>query len=72
MRRVWAWLLTKLQDRCQHDPSHVTADIHEGEHGHQQVQWCRICGAYQFVQVIGPTAARALGWRRPRPLWSIE
>jgi hypothetical protein len=33
--------------RCPHPPHNVTADILEGDCLPDQVQWCRICGAYR-------------------------
>lgn len=68
MRRTWAWLLSKLQDRCRHEPRYVTADILDGDGLPQMVRWCRLCGAYQQATVSGGAAFCGL-WHRPRPLW---
>lgn len=50
------WWLRK----CQHDGTHVLADLMEGD-GPTQVKYCRRCGAVrrEFEQE----------WRRPSPLW---
>lgn len=60
------WFIRK----CPHDDRDVLADIHSGDLKDQRVQYCRRCGSYRFVRVIGPAAARVGEWERPRPLWS--
>lgn len=75
MSGLWAWLLTRLQDRCEHDPSHVSADILEGDVAalNVMVQWCRRCGAYRRIagNAGRPAEHVSYGWNRPRPLWTV-
>lgn len=56
MNRFTRWLLALLQGRCTHPPESVVADLLEGDGGMDavQVQWCRICGAHQFVYTARP------------------
>lgn len=56
------WRVVKLaQQRCEHPPEHVSADITEGcavwSSGESyDVKWCRICGAVIDPErkVLGP------------------
>lgn len=53
---------------CEHPPSHVTADVLEGDGGEMGVRWCRQCGAYQRTFSGG----RCSDWRESSLLREIS
>ncbi len=58
------------QRRCEHDPRSVSADIHEGAHEGENLQWCRVCGAARIVIERAETRDSPAGldfceWRVP-------
>lgn len=61
---MFNWLFEWFQRRCPHDPSHVRADILEGD-GRCEVKWCLRCGAYRFRYPNSQT-----DWRGPRATWA--
>lgn len=64
------WIFEWLQRRCTHASASVRADILEGEDQTRMLQWCLRCGAYRFVHVVGPAAARVGDWHAPRATWA--
>ena len=67
--KVWAWLLTLLQKRCNHPKGSVTADLMDGSDQPHQILWCRICGAY--AHILWPVT-RPILWTAPRASWWVS
>lgn len=68
MRRIWAWLLAFLQRRCPHSSEWVLADLCEGDHGLEQIRWCRACGAVARACCDGDRPRL----RRPDPIEMVH
>lgn len=68
MKKLIAWLFALLQKRCPHDPSHVRADITEGDDPKWALQWCLRCGAYRWKHAHSGYFL----WRSPRADWAED
>jgi hypothetical protein len=51
MQHIWRRLVAWIQDRCEHNPGRVSADILEGCVPETAVQWCHDCGACRIIHV---------------------
>lgn len=61
--RWWAWLLRRLQRKCQHWA--LKADILEGCSDCYSVKWCETCGAVWLFIDGSPCGLP----RMPEPTW---
>lgn len=55
-------LLSFLHTFCRHDGRTVIADIHSGDVGGFEVQWCLVCGALNHT-------GKAKDWELARSSW---
>ena len=68
------YLLNWLQSRCDHPDHSVKADILEGQHVPDGVEWCETCGAFRHVvMAFRSDEVKQVGeWRTPRAAWTVE
>lgn len=64
-RWILKHLLPYLHRACDHPSDEVTADILEGS-SDDAVEWCRICGAWRFVDEF---SAQVFTWRLAVSPW---
>ena len=74
-RKLWAKLLQWAQERCEHPPGIVSADILSGDIEGRGVYWCRACGAYRLWHEQEERGERSLHfgeWTTPHAAWWVR